>query len=357
MAGKDYYDILGVPKGASDDEIKKAFRKLAHQHHPDKGGEEERFKSINEAYQVLSDQKKRAAYDQFGSAAFEPGAGPGPSGFGGFDFSQGFQGQDFGDLGDVLGEMFGFGGGGRGHKPRGKDIQVDVQLEFTEAAFGVKRALKLYKHMKCSNCKGEGGQPGTKTTTCKTCEGHGQVRQMQRTMFGTIQTATVCPTCHGKGKSYEEACHTCRGQGIERREQTLELEIPAGISSDETMKVAGEGEAASGGLSGDLYVRIHVKPHPKFTREGNDVHTDELVPFSLLALGGEWSVETLKGKETIRIPEGTAAGTVFTIRNEGIPFLRSRGKGNHVAHVTAAVPKKLSKEQRQALDLLRPLGL
>lgn len=360
---KDYYDILGVPKGASDDEIKKAFRKLAHQHHPDKGGDPERFKLINEAYQVLGDAKKRATYDQFGSAAFEPGAGPNPGaggfgGFGGFgfDFSQGFQGQDFGDLGDVLGEMFGFGSG-RGRQPRGKDIQVDVPLEFREAAFGVRRELRLYKTSVCHHCKGEGGEPGSKTTTCKTCEGHGQVRQMQRTMFGTIQTATVCPTCQGKGKSWSEMCKVCRGQGVERREEILQVDIPAGMNSDETLKIPGAGEAIPGGKPGDLYVHVQVKSHPRFVREGNDVLTEEFVPFSLLALGGDWSVETLNGPMKIRIPEGTASGTAFTIRQEGIPFLRSHGKGNHIAKVIAAVPKKPSKEQRQLLEGLKAQGL
>ncbi len=358
---KDYYDILDVPKGASDDDIKKAFRKLAHQHHPDKGGDSERFKSINEAYQVLGDAKKRATYDQYGSAAFEPGAGPNPGAGGfngfGFDFGQGFQGQDFGDLGDVLGEMFGFGSGGRSRQPRGKDIQVDVPLEFREAAFGVRRQLKLYKTSACHHCKGEGGEPGSKTTSCKTCEGHGQVRQMQRTMFGTIQTATVCPTCHGKGKSWNESCKVCKGQGVERREETLEVDIPAGISSEETLKVPAAGEAVGGGKPGDLYVRVQVKSHPRFVREGNDVMTEEQVPFSLLTLGGEWSVETLNGAMNVRIPEGTASGTAFTIRQEGIPFLRSHGKGNHVARMIATVPKKITKEQKQLLEQLKQQGL
>lgn len=356
---KDYYEILGVAKGASDDEIKKAFRKLAHQHHPDKGGDQDRFKLVNEAYQVLGDAKKRATYDQYGSAAFDPGAQPPPGagGFGGFDFSQGFQGQDFGDLGDVLGEMFGFGGARGGRQARGQDIQVDVQLEFKEAAFGTKRQIKLYKSSTCAHCKGEGGEPGSKTTACKTCDGKGQVRQTQRTVFGTIQTATACPTCHGKGKSWDQPCAVCKGKGVERREQTLELDIPAGIDSGETMKVTGEGEAIAGGRPGDLYVRVQVKPHPRFTREGNDVMTEEYIPFSLLALGGEWVVETLNGPMKVKIPEGTVSGAAFTLRQEGIPFLRSHGKGNHIARVTANVPKKLSREQKLALEQLRALEL
>ena len=252
--------------------------------------------------------------------------------------------------------MFGFGGA-RGRQARGKDIQVDVQLEFREAAFGVKRQLKLYKAATCHHCKGEGGEPGSKTASCKTCDGHGQVRQMQRTMFGTIQTATVCPTCQGKGKSWEQTCKVCKGQGVERREEILEVDIPAGISSEETLKVPGAGEAIANGKPGDLYVRILVKPHSRFVREGNDVISEEHVPFSLLALGGEWSVETLNGPMNVRIPEGTAIGTAFTIRQEGIPFLRSHGKGNHVARVVAAVPKKPTREQKDALEELRKHGL
>ncbi len=365
---KDYYSILGVQKGASDDEIKKAYRKLAHQHHPDKsGGDDTRFKEVNEAYQVLGDAKKRQMYDQFGSAAFEQGGGAGPDmggfggfggGFGGFDFS-GFQGQDLGDLGDVLGEMFGFrAGGGGGRQARGKDIEVDVRIEFRDAAFGTRRSVKLYKPSMCRECKGEGHPASAKADKCKDCNGQGQVRQAQRTMFGTIQTAVTCPRCAGRGQTWSEQCKVCKGAGIERREQELQLDIPAGIASGEILKVAGEGEAAAhGARPGDLYVRVHVQEDPRFQREGNDVHAKQEVPFSLLTLGGEIEVETLQGKTMLKIPEGTQPGTQFTLRNQGIPFLRSSGKGSHIIHVFPLVPKKLSREQKDLLDQLRKTGL
>ncbi|MFA6018582.1 MAG: DnaJ C-terminal domain-containing protein, partial [Patescibacteria group bacterium] len=309
-------------------------------------------------------KKKRQVYDQYGSAAFDqasqggaPGGGFG--GFGGFDVGQGFQGDfgDLGDLGDVLGEMFGMGGG-RHKQTRGKDIEVDVQLEFKEAAFGVRRVIKLYKPSVCTHCKGEGAEPGTKVSACSTCNGKGQVHQMQRTMFGTIQTATPCPTCHGRGKTWSEACHECKGAGIVRREETIEIDIPAGMSAGEILKVEAQGEAtANGGRPGDLYLRMQVKSDSHFTREGNDVISHVSVPFSTLVLGGSIEVETLEGKTTLKIPEGTNPGTVFTLRGEGIPFLRSRGRGNHLIRVTADTPKRLSREQKQAMEELKKLGL
>lgn len=368
MPGKDFYKILGVEKSASDDEIKKAFRKLAHQYHPDKGGgNEEKFKEVNEAYQVLSDKKKRAAFDQFGSAAFEQGGGPGgPGGFGGFggfggggfDFS-GFQQQDMGDLGDILGEMFGFGGGrAQRGQPRGKDIEMDVQLEFKEGAFGAHRSLKLYKPSSCTACHGEGAEPGSQVKTCTICDGKGQVRQTQHTMFGSIQTATVCQTCHGRGKTWSEACKKCRGNGVERREQTLDVNIPGGVSDGEVIKVSGEGEAiGNGGKPGDLYLRIHIKAHPNFEREGNDILSVLSIPYSTFVLGGEVEAETLNGKTKIKISEGTQPDTVFTLRGEGVPFLRSHGKGNHMVRVIPEVPKKVSREQRSALEELKKQGL
>lgn len=359
---KDYYSILGVAKGASDDEIKKAYRKLAHQHHPDKGGEEKRFKEVNEAYQVLGDAKKRQTYDRFGSAAFEQGgAGPGPGGpdMGGFGFDfSGFQGQDMGDLGDVLGEMFGFRSGGQARQQRGKDIEVDVTIDFRDAAFGTRRAVKLYKPSTCHECKGSGHPASAKSHKCKECDGKGQVRQAQRTMFGVIQTAATCPVCTGRGETWDESCKVCKGTGIERREQTMELDIPAGIAPGEVLKVAGEGEAApNGARSGDLYVHILIKEDPRFHREGNDVHSVYEAPFSLMTLGGGIEVETLHGKTKVHIPEGTHPGTQFTLRNEGIPFLRSAGKGNHIVEVIPAVPKKLTREQRDALEKLHQVGL
>ena len=359
---KDYYAILGVKKDATEDELKKAFRRLAHEHHPDKGGDPAKFKDMNEAYQVLSDKQKRQMYDQFGSDAFSggsPGAG-GAGGFGGFGgFNQDFQGAGFEDLGDMLGEMFGFGGTGRtSRKPQGKNIEMDVELTFREAAFGVEKTVHLFKPSTCSRCHGDGGEPGTKVIDCATCKGTGQIRQLQRTVFGSIQVATTCTDCHGRGKKPEKPCTTCRGTGVERREANLTIRIPSGIDNGETVKVSGEGEAAPhGGQPGDLYLHVRVKADPQMERQDHDVLSTAQVPFSLLALGGEWEVETLDGKSSIKIPEGTPAGTSFTLRGKGIVFSRSGNRGNHIVQVVPETPKKLSKEQRKMLEDLRGANL
>ena len=357
---KDFYAILGVQKGASDDEIKKAFRRAAHEHHPDKGGDPVKFKDVNEAYQVLSDKQKRQVYDQYGSAAFDQGgAGAGgPGGFGGFGFDpSGFQGgAGFEDLGDMLGEMFGFGGGRSRREPRGSDIQMDVELTFKEAAFGVAKKLNLYKSSACSRCQGNGAEPGTKLDACKTCQGQGQVRQSQRTPFGTVQMNTTCGTCHGKGKIPERPCATCRGQGTERREQTLEVQIPGGIEDGQALQISGQGEAISGGRPGDLFLRVRVKHDPYFDREGHDVIATVAVPFSLLALGGDLEVETLDGKQVVQVSESTNPGAVLTLRGKGIPYGRG-SRGNHLLTLTVQLPNKLTKEQRDSLDQLRKSGL
>lgn len=364
---KDYYAILGISKTASDDEVKKAFRRLAHEHHPDKGGDASKFKDINEAYQILSDKKKRGTYDQFGSAAFDQGGGPGPGGFGGgggfggFDFNGGFDGQDFGDLGDVLGEMFGFGGGRRSQQSRtarGKDIEVDVSLTFREAAFGVEKSVRLYRHLACTRCKGEGAEPGSSVKNCATCQGAGQVRQMRQTMFGSMQTVAACPDCHGRGKKPEKTCSVCKGIGLERQEQEVRIKIPGGISSEEAIRVTGQGEGAPyGGTPGDLFVRVRVAKDPLFKREDNDVVTRISASYSTLMLGNTIQVDTLDGKTGLDIPAGTAPGTQFVLRGKGITFLRSQGRGNHRITVDLETPHKLSKEQKQIIEQLRSLGL
>lgn len=366
---KDYYSILGVQKGASEDEIKKAFRRLAHEHHPDKGGDQQKFKDVNEAYQVLGDKQKRATYDRFGSAAFEQGGGAGPGGFGGFGGGQGFGGFDFGnmdadgfgDLGDVLGQMFGFGfggGGGKSRQARGKDVEIEANLLFREAVFGVEKPIKLYKHSTCSRCHGEGAESGTKIVTCSTCNGTGQVRQAQRTPFGTIQMSSVCSDCQGRGKKPEKACNLCRGIGIERREEKVSIAIPAGIADGETLKVTGQGEAAPyGGKAGDLYVRIRVQEDPQFEREGNTIVSHVSAPFTTMTLGGTIEVDTLDGKTTLKIPEGTPPGTVFTLRGKGVPYARSGGRGDQLVRVQPEVPKKLSREQKQLLEELKREGI
>lgn len=355
---KDYYAILGVSKTAKEDDIKKSFRRLAHEHHPDKGGDPSKFKDINEAYQVLSDPKKRQMYDQFGSAAFEQGGpGGGPGGFGGFDFNN-FQGQDFGDLGDILGEMFGFGGPRPSRRAgRGEDIQVDVELSFHDAAFGVQRSIRLYKHTTCQACAGSGAEKGTKMASCKTCSGSGQTKQAQRTLFGVFQTVVACTDCHGTGEKPEQPCKHCKGSGVERREETLTIPIPAGIANDQVLRVEGAGEAAAyGGGTGDLFVRVRVLADKRFTREGHDVLTQLEVPFSILALGGKVAVETLDGSEELTVPEGTPSGTVLVLKGKGIPFPRG-GRGDHRVRVTPSVPKHPNREQRKSLEDLREKGL
>jgi molecular chaperone DnaJ len=368
---KDYYSILGVQKGASEDEIKKAFRRLAHEHHPDKGGDQQKFKDVNEAYQVLGDKQKRATYDQFGSAAFEQGGGAGPGGFGGFggggfggfDFNDMGGAEGFGDLGDVLGQMFGFGfgGGGRGggaRQARGKDVEVEVELSFREAVFGVEKPIKLYKHATCSRCQGEGAEPGSKVVDCKTCQGTGQVRQAQRTPFGTVQMSSVCSDCHGRGKKPEKACNLCRGIGVERREEKVAIAIPAGIAGGETLKVPGQGEAAPyGGKAGDLYVRIRTKSDPHFERDGNTIISEVFAPFTTMTLGGTIEVDTLDGKTTLKINEGTPPGSVFTLRGKGVPYVRSGGRGDQLVRVQPEVPKKLTREQKRILEELKKEGI
>lgn len=368
---KDYYAILGVPKTAKADEIKKAFRRLAHEHHPDKGGNEQRFKDVNEAYQVLGDEKKRAAFDRFGSAAFEQGAPGGQGGFGGFDFS-GFQGgfggggfqvnmDDLGDLGDVLGEMFGLGraSGGRGRsKPRGQDIQVDTELSFRESVFGVEKNITLVKPATCSSCKGDGAETGAKRVSCTTCQGSGQVRQAQRTMFGVMQVAATCSACHGTGQVPERACKTCAGTGIHRQETTVSAALPAGLSNADVVKMPGQGEAAPhGGTPGDLYLRIHVKSDPHLTREGSDILSEVDVPYSVLMLGGMATVETIDGPVEVSIQDRTPTGTKISLRGHGVPSGRRQERGQHIATVRAAAPKKITKEQEAALKTLREAGL
>lgn len=367
MANKDFYAILGVAKTATADEIKKAFRRLAHEHHPDKGGKADKFKDVNEAYQVLGDEKKRKAYDQFGPAAFEQGGqGGGPGGYGGFDPS-GFPGGfnvnmgDFGDLGDMLGEMFGFGGrssGGGRQARRGQDIAVDIELTFKEAIFGVTKDVTLVRPTVCDACHGDGGEPGSKKKSCATCSGSGQVRQTQRTLFGAMQVASVCPTCEGRGQIPEHACKVCKGNGVIRREGKVQIPIPAGVNEGDTLQVPAQGEAvAHGGRAGDLYLNIHVAKDPQFTREGTQIHSHVDVPYSTLLMGGSIKIETVDGSQEISIQERTPIGTKIVLKEKGVPSKQQGRRGDHIVHVSTHVPKKLTRDQEKALEALRALGL
>ncbi len=361
MAKKDYYEILGVPKGASEEDIKRAFRKLAHQHHPDmKGGSAEKFKEINEAYQVLSDKTKRQQYDQFGTT-FDQAGSAGPGGFGGFDFGQGFGGFrnggqfDFGDLGD-LSEMFGgiFGGsaGGRtARAARGRHIEMDLKLGFKEAVFGADKDVEVYRRVVCDVCGGSGAEPGSKTIDCVQCGGSGQVRVVQRTILGSIQTVSVCPRCQGSGKVPEKKCRQCGGDGVVKGVKKLSLKIPAGVSDGEVLRVSGEGEPGErGGRPGDLYVTLRVAADPRFTRQGFEILSKIEIPMSQAALGGTVAVETVDGPVELKIPAGTQPGQTFRLRGKGVPLLKKSGRGDHLAEISVAIPRKLTKEQRRILE-------
>lgn len=349
---KDYYQTLGVNKSASADEIKSAFRKLAHQHHPDKpGGNEAKFKEANEAYQVLGDEEKRKKYDQFGSAAFEGGAGGG-QGFGGFDFS-GFQGGGgFEDLGEMFGDMFGFGGrrGGAQRVRHGEDIHVDVDVSFHEAIFGVSKELNITKHNACERCGGVGAEPGTSMRTCEDCGGKGVKVVMQRTILGNMQSRVACPSCDGAGEVPKTVCTTCKGEGVTRGRKTLTVNIPGGVDDGNMVRVRGEGEAMKGGEPGDLLLRMHVAPDKRFERQGSTIYSTVEIGFTQAALGDTVDADTVDGSVSLNIPAGTQSGTEFRLRGKGVPVRGGRGD----QHVTVRVltPKKLSKEQRRLLEEL-----
>lgn len=356
----DYYKILGVEKGANDDEIKRAYRKLAHKYHPDKGGgDEKKFKEINEAYQVLSDKAKRQQYDQFGRT-FE-GAQGGP-GFGGFDFSgfQGFGGQgfdfDFGESGGGFENIFSdiFGGGRTKRKARGADIQVDAEISFEEMVKGAEREMNLYIQAVCDRCQGSGGEPGTGKKTCPTCKGAGQIRKTTRSFLGSFSQVSTCPECKGEGAVYEKKCSKCGGNGRTKEERKIKIKIPAGIENSQTISLQGQGEAGErGARSGDLYVNIHVRPHEKFERFGNDILSTEYIPFTVATLGGKAEIDTIDGKLILKIPSGTQSGETFRIKGRGVPDLNGRGIGNQLVKVVVKVPKKLSREQKELLEKLR----
>jgi molecular chaperone DnaJ len=351
---KDYYATLGVSKGASKEEIKKAFHKLAHKHHPDKnGGDDKKFKEVNEAYQVLSDDQKRASYDQFGENG--PQMGGGGQGFGGFDFS-GFQdGGGFGfDMGDIFGEMF---GGGRSQRQRrGSDLQTSISLDFKESIFGVERELKITKPSTCMTCKGNGAKPGTEFHTCAQCNGKGVVKNIQRTILGSIATTQVCDKCHGTGKIPKTPCEHCRGRGVVNESRTIKISVPAGIQNGETLRLAGMGEAVQGGQTGDLYVRVSVSAHKTITRERSDLVSNLSIKLTDALLGATYAVETLDGMETVHIPAGTKIGDTITIKGKGVPVSSSK-RGNFVIRLNIKLPEKLSKKAKEVIEELKKEGI
>ena len=361
---KDYYKILGVDKGASADEVKKAFKKAALEHHPDRPtGNEAKFKEANEAYQVLSDKDKRAKYDQFGSDFEQQGgfgggmnwedimrATRGQGGGGGFEFN--FGGQDFGD---IFGDIFG-GGRSRGgrRQARGNDIQVDIELDFKEAAFGVEKEISLRKQTACEVCTGTGAEPGSKMEPCGTCHGQGQVAQQQRTFLGTIQTMATCPTCQGRGEHSTKKCKHCGGDGIYSKNTTSTVKIPAGIDNGQSIRLSGHGEAAPhGGQAGDLYVAVHVRPSKEFERDGTDVYVEREISFPQAVLGDTIEVPTLDGTVKMLVPEGTESGQMIRLKDKGIVLVGRAQRGDQYVKIKIVVPKKPSRTAKKLLEELK----
>lgn len=350
---KDYYKILGVEKNASQEEIKKAFRKLAHKYHPDKGGDEKKFKEANEAYQILSDEKKRAEYDTYGSVGGGHG-GFDPSGFGGFQGGQGFEGVD---LNDIFGDLFGGGfGGGRREPRRGHDISVDLEISFPEGVFGVERRVFITKTSACDTCHGSGAKPGTKMKACAECNGKGQVQETKRSFLGTFSHVRECSVCAGTGKIPEEKCTVCKGHGVVRKQGEILIRVPAGIQNGEMVRLAGAGEAVPHGSNGDLYVRVRIAPHKVFTREGNDLAMKLPIKLSDALLGAEYPIETLDGSITLKIPKGISSGEILRVRGKGVPFGEKR-RGDLLITVTIKTPSVLSAHAHKLVEELRSEGL
>ena len=375
---KDYYQILGVSKTATEDEIKKAFRKLAHQHHPDKqGGNTEKFKEINEAYQILSNADKRQKYDQFGSSAFEgqgfAGTGMnwedilraarGGQAAGGFGFSNmGGMEFDFGDLDDVLGNMFGFNvGRGRGRRTqagpvRGEDMEIEISIDFLEAVFGVEKTIRLERATKCEHCHGNGAEPGTKIVSCGRCGGSGEVLHTHSTILGAMQSRSLCPECQGEGKKASTPCRDCRGAGRLSKREEVKLKIPAGIDDGQTVKISGLGNAGlRGGSSGSLYAHVRVKSHKKFHREGDNIITQENISISQAVLGDDIIVETAHGSVKLKIPAGTESGKVFKLSGKGVPRLQGSGNGDHLVVVNIQIPSKVGRKEKELFEQLKKL--
>lgn len=360
---KDYYHILGVQKGASKDEIKKAFRTLAHKYHPDKGGDAEKFKEINEAYGVLSDEKKKASYDQYGSADAGAGFGGGSpfggqGGFGGFDFSgfqQGGQGGSFEfDMGDLFGDMF--GGGRQTRTPRGSDIQVDLELSFEDAVFGKEHTFTLNKTSTCDHCGGNGAEKGSELTKCSTCDGKGKVKEIKSTIFGQFESASICNTCHGKGKVPKVKCSVCKGHGVHRKPTEIKVKIPAGINAGEMVRLSGGGEAVEGGTPGDLYIRMHIKKHAYFSKVDHNLVMNKKIKLTDALLGTSYDIVTLDGTISLKIPEGIQHGEILKIKGKGVPYDGSR-RGDILVHILIDIPHKLSKNAKKAIEELRTEGL
>jgi molecular chaperone DnaJ len=355
MAKRDYYEVLGVGKDASADEIKKAFRRKAIEFHPDKqGGDEAKFKEVNEAYEVLKDASKKQRYDQFGHAGVGNNGGGNPfEGFGGFGGGQGQNVNfDFGDLGlgDIFGSFFGGSQQQRQRQNRGRDVEARVEITFEQAVFGTETDLRLSLDDTCEHCNGTTVEPGHELRTCDNCGGSGQVVTQTRTVFGNIQQAAICPTCHGSGKVPEKVCTVCNGKGTQSKTKKIDLKIPAGIDDGAVIRLREYGEAIANGPKGDLYVNNRVKPHKHFTREGDLILSEEHVSMIDAALGAEIEVETVDGPIRMKVPAGTQSGSDFKLSNHGVPHLKGSTRGAHIVTIVVDTPTKLTKQQKELLE-------
>jgi len=357
---KNYYQILGVSRNASSEEIKKAYYKLAHKYHPDKGGDEKKFKEINEAYQTLSNKDKRAQYDRFGQI-FE-GTEPGP----GFDFQWSWGKPDFdldfdfGDLGEMVEDIFGFGASRKKKDlKKGRDIEIEIEIPLENTLKGKEKVITLEKMILCPRCQGVGGEPGTKIKECFSCRGTGQVQQIRKSFFGTFTRYTTCPECGGEGYRPEKLCNVCHGEGRIKGKEEIRVFIPAGVDTNQIIKVEGKGEAGKrGGKPGDLYIRISVKKHPLFKRKGDDLYIGIPISFSQAALGDEIEILTLEGnKILLKVPSGTESGKILRISDKGIPHFSGYGRGNLYLELIVKTPKKLTKKQKELLERLKEQGI
>jgi molecular chaperone DnaJ len=355
MVKRDYYEVLGINKNASADEIKKAFRQKAVQHHPDKeGGDEAKFKEVNEAYEVLKEPSKRQRYDQFGHAGVGGSASSDGNPFGGAGGqSVNF---DFGDLGlgdtfSMFGEGFGFGGGrGQQRQARGSDVETRIEVSFEEAVFGTETELHLNLDDTCEHCNGTTVEPGSELVTCDECKGRGQVTHVMRTIFGNIQQAAPCPKCHGRGKVPGKVCTVCHGKGTQKKTQHIMLKVPAGIDDGAVIRLRERGEAVAEGPKGDLFVHVRVRPHKKFTREGSLILSEEHVGMAEATLGTEIDVDTVDGAIRIKVPAGTQSGTDLRLSEHGVPHLNGKGRGAHIVTIVVDTPQNITKEQRTLLE-------
>lgn len=371
---KDYYDILGVNKSASKEDIKKAFYKLAHKYHPDKkGGNEAKFKQVNEAYQVLSDDAKRSKYDQFGSGFENMGQQRGgyqqQGGFEGFSAQGGpasgwdfsgfgdFSGGDFGNLNDIFSDFFAGGmGGGRPQARRGRDISTEVQISFSDSIFGTNRKILITKTSQCLTCKGSGAKAGSKMETCKHCNGQGKIHESKRTIFGNIGSTKTCEICLGTGEVPKEICDTCKGKGVLRREEEISITIPSGIRDGEMIRMTGMGEAISRGTAGDLYIKINVASHPVFKREGNDLVMNLNLKLSDALLGVKYPIQTLDGNIEVTIPEGVSVNEILRVRGKGVPVGKNK-RGDLLIKLNIKLPSKVSRKSRELIEELKKEGI